>query len=321
MDLLKRLKDIQENDKNKKKISAQKKVSLDLGGKELHNSYGAYYLIEEEYSIDYLAFPKISLDNIKRNLCLLKGIGPVTEGIIQEKGLQYISDLLKDPRWKNEAHEVLKCIESNMIDKLRKRGAADYELLALFREDDLVFIDIETTGLWATQPLFLVGILYKENDKLKLQQYLARNLNEEKPLMEAVYPRLKDYKVVVSYNGKKFDIPYLESRWTECGMYYKLNCYHLDLLYHARRHFKHYFHDCKLVTLEENLLGHKRNDDIPGYLIPRAYYDFIKSGDTSIIKKILKHNALDLLSLARMLYIIEPTLPGVIKKNPAAARL
>lgn len=320
MDLLKRLKDIQKNDKNKKKTSAQKNTSIDLGGKEVQNSYGSCYLIEKEYSIDYLAFPGISPEDIKRNLCLLKGIGPVTEKFLQERGSQYISDLLENPRWSNEAYKVLDCIESNMVDKLRERGASDYELLALFKEDDLIFIDIETTGLWATQPLFLVGILYKENDKLKIQQYLARNLEEERPLMEAVYPLLKKYKVMVSYNGKKFDIPYLESRWTECGMYYKLNCYQLDLLYHARRHFKYVFHDCRLVTLEENLLGHKRDDDIPGYLIPRAYYDFIKSGNPSLMKRILKHNALDLISLARILYIIKPALPGVITKSPAAAR-
>ena len=232
----------------------------------------------------------------------------MTERELRRQGIESINQLSGEIRWKYEVEVVCDCILKCKIKELRRRGACDYELLSFFKADDLVFLDIESTGLWANQPLFLVGILYKDGVKLKLQQYLARNLREEKPLLADLYQKLRNYKVMVTYNGKKFDAPYIEGRWIEHRFFYKLNHYQLDLLYHARRHFKGKFPNCRLVTLEEYLLNFKREGDIPGYLIPQTYYKFIKSGNIALLKDIVIHNALDLISLARILHIVEPCL-------------
>lgn len=307
MTLLSRLKDKKAKNEEPGKVQIpQKKSPLDLGGVEINNSFGNYYLIEKEYSLANLTFPAVSKELLTRNLRLLQGIGPVTEREMREQGIDNINQLSGEVRWQYEVEIVSECILKGKIKELRRRGACDYELLSFFKKDDLVFLDIESTGLWANQPLFLVGILYKDGGKLKLQQYLARNLQEEKPLLADLYKKLRNFKVMVTYNGKKFDAPYIEGRWVEHRFFYRLKHYQIDLLYHARRHFKGKFPNCRLITLEEYLLNFKREGDIPGYLIPQTYYKFVKSGDPALIKDIIRHNALDLVSLARVLYIVQP---------------
>lgn len=308
MNLLSRLKKIKDDkDKDGVEVSqVSKALDEELGGTVRKNSFGTYLLLENEYSQENLQYPHVSREKLLKNLRLLRGIGPVTEREMLLKGYKCIRELADDPRWSREALFVQECIAKEKISELCRRGACDYELMAFFTSEDLVFLDIETTGLWANQPLFLVGVLFKEGEKLKLQQFFARNLREEKPLLAAVYEKLKEFKVMVTYNGKKFDAPYIEGRWVEHRLFYKLHHYQLDLLYHARRHFREKYPDCRLITLEEKLLGQKRKDDIPGYLIPRTYYKFVKNGNPLFVKDIINHNAMDLVTLARILHIVSP---------------
>lgn len=287
--------------------SSSKEPTKGLGGREMRSALGSYYLIERYYP-NQMTFPVVDKTALLTNLRLVRGIGPVTECCLRREGCHDLRKLLEFPQWRDEAVKVLGLINEGKVGKLKLLGAGDFELLAYFEPEDLVFLDIESTGLWASQPLFLVGILYLEKGQLILKQFLARRLHEEKALLEAVLRELDAFRVIVTYNGKKFDVPYIEGRSVEHRFFYKFRHHHLDLLYHARRHFKDRFPDCRLVTLEEHFLGVKREGDIPGYLIPRVYHRFTRTQDPRLIKDVLHHNALDLLTLAKILHIVRPSL-------------
>lgn len=169
--------------------------------------------------------------------------------------------------------------------------------------DGLVFLDIESTGLQPRQPLFLIGLLFRHDGRYKLRQYLARHPGEEKALLSDIAEVLQSFEAVVTYNGKNFDIPYIETRMVKYNLTYCLPQFHLDLLWFARRHYRQHLPNCRLSTLEEHVLDMRRIDDIPGSCIPEAYNRFVETQDPRKMLGILEHNALDLISLRKLLFL------------------
>lgn len=175
----------------------------------------------------------------------------------------------------------------------------DEHPFAMTDEETIVFFDTETTGLkGAGTHIFLLGFLEaKENEFVLTQYVLADPSNEAAFLFESkLWQRII---TVVSYNGKSFDWPQLEVRWT-------LNQQHLpklktqrqvDLLHSTKRLWKDDLSKMKLTQVEQEKLGFVRQGDIPGHLAPIIYFDAVKSGDATTLMKVLLHNEWDLLSL------------------------
>jgi len=115
---------------------------------------------------------------------------------------------------------------------------------------------------------------------------------------------VKDFKVVVTYNGKRFDIPFMAERSIEHRLFYSYSHHQVDLLYHARRQLRNSLPNCRLTTLEEHILDFRREDDIPGYLIPETYHRFTQKQDPDLVQPILEHNRMDLLAMARLLSLL-----------------
>lgn len=165
-----------------------------------------------------------------------------------------------------------------------------------------VFIDLETTGLaggTGTVP-FLVGLGFFENDSLKIVQYFLNDLAAEGRMLEDLRQLLEEKKFtsVVSYNGKGFDLPLLETRFTLNRMRLALSSLpHLDFLYSARHLWKHKYESCRLYELALNHLGVDRAEDIPSEEIPWRYFQYLRSGDFSLVEPIFYHNQEDLMSL------------------------
>lgn len=186
------------------------------------------------------------------------------------------------------------------------------------REIDIhktVFLDTETTGLagGAGTYIFLVGVGYFAKDQFCVRQYFMRDFNEERALLSAVNELLSDFNTIVTYNGKAFDIPLIESRFIMSGM--KLNIKnpgHFDLLYPARRLWKRRLENCSLSTVERDILGVIRENDVPGYLVPEIYFRYLKTKDARALKPVFEHNLQDILSLvalvSRMCFLIEDPL-------------
>jgi len=168
------------------------------------------------------------------------------------------------------------------------------------RPESVVFVDLETTGLSAT-PVFLIGTMECSEDGLVFRQYFARDYSQEISILSAFNDRLASTQMLVSFNGKSFDLPYLRNRAVALGVKMRKRLAHLDLLHEARKLYAGRLPNCKLQTLEYGVCGRSRGDDIPGSEIPAAYHEFVRTADAGKISLILKHNLFDLLTMADLM--------------------
>jgi hypothetical protein len=176
------------------------------------------------------------------------------------------------------------------------------------------FFDLETTGLsgGAGTYAFLVGCGWFDDDRAFVtRQYLLVRLADERSLLASVAAELARAGALVSFNGKSFDRPLLETRF----LYHRLEWIgarrpHIDMLHVARRFWRRQegfaagataaAEGCSLLALERQLLGTSRQGDVPGFEIPSRYFRFVRTGDARQLRAVFEHNRLDLLSLAAL---------------------
>lgn len=165
-----------------------------------------------------------------------------------------------------------------------------------------VFLDLETTGLaggTGTVP-FLVGLAYFRDERFKVTQFFLHDMAEEERLVRELGEFVGDmgFKSVVTYNGKAYDMPLVETRFAMHRAACPLRGLpHLDFLFSARSLWKHKYDSCRLFTLAQQICQAERSEDIPGAEIPGRYFQYIRNGDFSLIEPIIYHNQEDLLSL------------------------
>ena len=175
----------------------------------------------------------------------------------------------------------------------------------------LIFLDTETTGLAGGTGTcaFLIGIGNVEGMKFVVRQFFLRDYPEEKALLESLAEALADCDGLVTYNGKTFDVPLLETRYALARMKSPLErLVHFDALHPSRRLWKLRLESCKLTVLEEAILGIAREGDVPGSEIPAIYFDYLRSGDARGLQPVFYHNALDVVSLAALTVELARTL-------------
>ncbi len=166
----------------------------------------------------------------------------------------------------------------------------------------LLYLDTETTGLaggTGTYP-FLVGAGFFEDGSFVLQQYFMRDLDEEPALLAALHALLPRFDGLVTYNGRAFDLSLLETRFVLARQPWPGVRWHLDLLPAARRLWSRRLSDCRLVTVEGHALGLRREDDVPGSLIPALYFEYLRHRTPAALPKLFTHNRQDLLSLVAL---------------------
>jgi uncharacterized protein YprB with RNaseH-like and TPR domain len=199
----------------------------------------------------------------------------------------------------------------------RRHGSADigalqelpHDFLKVLSEEEFAaapparwaFLDTETTGLAGGTGTyaFLIGVGRITPEGFALRQFFLREYAEEKSLLAALAAHLEEFDVLVTYNGKAYDQPLLETR-------YRMNRQpppfgrlpHIDLLHGARRIWKWRFENCRLSHLERQVLGFEREGDLPGELIPYVYFEYLRSGEAQRLVPIFHHNAIDILTLA-----------------------
>jgi uncharacterized protein YprB with RNaseH-like and TPR domain len=272
----------------------------DFEGQERTIASGTCFAIERVIK-EPLLWQPAALDWLESDLELVYGIGPQTSAKLRTAGCNSLEQLLDHPRFGADAARTLEDIRERNILALLNRGVRDADLLSFYKPQHLVFMDIETTSLYNSLPLFLVGMLFAEDDHLVLKQFFARHYCEEKALIELAYQELATVPVMVTYNGRSFDVPYLNARAAAHRLDIRLHHIHLDLLPHTRRKYRGTLPNCRLHTVGEALLGMDRSSDIPGDLIPQIYHDFVQTQNPDLIRNVLEHNAMDLISLARIL--------------------
>ena len=167
-----------------------------------------------------------------------------------------------------------------------------------------LFIDTETTGLsgGAGTVAFLVGAGHCVGDSFVIHQFLMREYADEPELVDRLATLMEDFDSVCTFNGRNFDMPLLESRFTMCRMRHRWrDLENLDLLYPARRAWKLRLGSCKLARIETEILGLQRHGDLPGSEVPGRYFEFLRTGDEALLRDIIDHNRQDIATLATLL--------------------
>ncbi len=167
----------------------------------------------------------------------------------------------------------------------------------------LAFLDIETTGLGGTGSLvFLVGVGAIEADEFILRQYFLRDPGEEEAMLTTLVQDLAPCTGWVTFNGRAFDLPQLETRLTLNRQRGALGQRpHLDLLNPARKLYQRRLESCSLGHIEQHVLHILRDqEDVPGALIPQMYQDYLRTHDASEMHRVIYHNAIDILSMVTL---------------------
>jgi len=171
-----------------------------------------------------------------------------------------------------------------------------------------LFLDAETTGLAGGTGTyaFLIGIAWWDSGGLQLEQFMMRDFSEEHSVLLELAARIAERPVLVTFNGKTFDWPLLESRYlmTRCIRVPELAA-HLDLLHPARAVWKLRLGSVKLVELERHVLdiarlGWHREDDVPSSMIPQFYFNYLRGGSPAPLAGVVRHNGMDLRGLAAL---------------------
>ncbi|MFH1335477.1 MAG: ribonuclease H-like domain-containing protein [Candidatus Zixiibacteriota bacterium] len=237
-----------------------------LDGRMMQNQYGEFVLVEKEFDQDLLQPVIQSASSIKFNGKFLYQI----------------------------------CSSRKSI----KHQAEDFH----FNLPETVFIDCETTGLagGVGTYAFLVGLGYLDGAKFRVEQYFMQDFHQERAILSAVRERLNRFKFLVSFNGKCYDLPLLECRFLINRMDFEPTRWmHLDLLFPSRRLWKKRIGDCSLGNLEQQILEIKREIDVPGYMIPQIYFDYLRTGETEPLVPVFCHNVHDIVSLFRLSFLID----------------
>jgi uncharacterized protein YprB with RNaseH-like and TPR domain len=169
------------------------------------------------------------------------------------------------------------------------------------------FLDTETTGLAGGTGTyaFLIGVGSIGADGFRLRQFFMRDYDEEASVLAALAEHLAPFDVLITYNGKAYDQPLLETRYRMVRSrppFARME--HLDLLFGARRLWKLRLESCRLVDLENQVLGVERQGDLPGELIPYYYFEYLRMRQAFRLVPIFHHNATDIVSLACLTAIV-----------------
>jgi uncharacterized protein YprB with RNaseH-like and TPR domain len=161
------------------------------------------------------------------------------------------------------------------------------------------FLDTETSGIGAGAIPFLVGVGSIDAGGFRLRQFFVRDYADEPSMLWRLAAYLSRFDALITYNGRVFDAPLLESRYHAARLPGPLDrLAHLDTLFGARRLWKLRLDSCRLIDLETRILGVEREGDLPGELIPYYYSEYRRTRQALRVVPIFHHNAIDILTLA-----------------------
>lgn len=183
----------------------------------------------------------------------------------------------------------------------------------------LLFFDTETTGLagGTGTRAFMIGAADCHAGQLRIRQLYLTAMSGERAMLELFRDWLDPDAVLTSYNGKSYDAPLLATRYRLCRMDNPLaGLAHVDLLYPTRRRYRGVWENCRLATIERQLLQIVREDDLPGSQAPAAWLHYLRGGSSRNLCRVLQHNDQDVVTLARLLIQLATTYPALALTGP-----
>jgi len=181
------------------------------------------------------------------------------------------------------------------------------------RPSRLAFFDIETTGLSGGTGTYVVlaGLGTFEPHGFRTRQYFLADVAGEEAMLAMLAEDLARFDGLVTYNGRSFDVPVVETRLTMARLRPPWAGWpHFDLLHPMRRLYRHRMPGCRLADAERRLLHINRPDDVPGWLVPSLYMDYLRAGRAAPLRGVFRHNADDVLSLVGVLAWLARLLEG-----------
>lgn len=191
------------------------------------------------------------------------------------------------------------------------------------RPDQLLFLDTETTGLSGGTGtyVFLVGVGRFIGRDFLMQQFFMRHPGDERPVLSGLADAMRGAVGLVTYNGRSFDVPLLDTRYRMHAQSFPAPPTHIDLLSSARAIWKHRLPNCSLGTIERMVLGVSRGLDAPGWMIPQLYFDYLRTRQVADLAPVFEHNRTDVLTLARLTAIVHSYETGQDQPADAIDRL
>ena len=251
--------------------------------------------------------------NLLSNLKTVYYIGEYIELKLIKRGVRSLYDLKANIKYQESANGIIKLIENREYKALcENKYVNDLDAAFCFELEDLLFLDIETLGLYDS-PMIIIGIGFYNNKKFEIHLFFARDIEEEIAMCEHLRKEvLPEFKCFVTYNGKSFDIPYIANRF----LYYfdenpmisdddvpfkdaNTKFHHIDLYHNCRRKYKGQYSSYTLTNMEEKLLNWERDNELPSSLVGYCYRKYKKNPERYIglIKECIEHNYYDIFSL------------------------
>lgn len=269
-----------------------------------------------------------TLDALRRQMAEVLGRkGPAVSPAPPELSIRELPFALEETAAGPVHRRVLRLSPSHHVGRMPLDAArgARAEVLALLALEPMLagadpsralFVDTETTGLGggAGTIAFLVGLAAFEGETLVLEQFLLRTPAEERPLLEAVARRFDAASLVITFNGKAFDVPLLAGRCVMNRLPRLSERPHLDLLHVARRLHRARIRSCTLKALESEVLGFVRDADIDGGDVAPRYFHYLRTGDELPLRTVVDHNAWDVVSMAALVGLYGEPL-GVLHRD------
>ncbi|UCE18615.1 MAG: ribonuclease H-like domain-containing protein [Gemmatimonadota bacterium] len=279
-----------------------------LPGEMISNPHGSCFHIEHIDQWPLFNFSsEQSMEILLSDLKLLYGIGYVTEESLRGEGFSTITHLKDHHVWGTAAQRFLGLLQSADTPKLQnwlwhwlpKSHPKALCLAGLHDVTDFLIFDIETMGLFG-RPIILIGCAQPQGETLIVHQYLLQEVSEEPAALSEFCGHVTKRTALISYNGRSFDLPYIRERLGYYGQGGVTECAHFDMLHFARREWRGSFADCRLTTLEREVFGHIRKNDVPSALVPEFYDVYLKTGNIGPLVPIIQHNRQDVITLANI---------------------
>jgi len=233
-------------------------------------------------------------------------INDMLDGKIMENnlGVYFLKESVFSKDYKHGEFYIGKLSQMDLKDLYKIINTRGYVSNLRIKLEDIVFLDIETTGLSSGTGTiaFLVGVGYFDNEKFILKQFFVRDYDEELAMLDELARIIDKYPAITSFNGKSFDWNLLNTRFLLNRIRLKNSePIHIDLLHPSRVIWKKRLESCSLSSIEENILSIHREDDIPGMFIPNLYFKYLETKNAVQMKKVIKHNEIDIISMVILL--------------------
>lgn len=287
-----------------KKPGIKDPSEIKIPGEIIYKNSTEYLLSTSSYP-DTCILPDYAFfkENYIKTLELIYGIREKKSKKLNESGINDLFKVAELTCFKNDVEKILAALNGgfeNLKNTLKLRFSYSHKLffllLSFFKKQDLIFIDIETKNLSSESIIITIGLGYFENENFIIKQFTILNDAAEYEILNDIVKYFENKKAVISFNGKTFDIPFLENRFSYYSIEHSFfDClFNFDLLHFSKNAFKGELNSFSLKDIEKYILKKQRKNDIPSDEIEIYYSNYLKTGNIKYLNAIIYHNQEDI---------------------------